>query len=416
MRNIRLVIRHEIAAILGTRSFWTMTFLFPLFVLGLTLLPQLAARQAFQGEGVRILSQLQREPAPVAYVDLAGVIVDAPGVDDLPPDARAAALQPFADEAAAHAALTAGRVDQYYVIPADYRRTGRLILVGERITPLADLRGASLLERAVNANLLGDPALAALVADPTGKVEERALQPAPSRPEPSTDMSNFAMPFAVMFLLFLVITISGGYMLQSVTKEKQNRTAEILLTSLRPADFMAGKLIGLGVVALLQMAVWAAGSLILFRGNWAGVAEAAQGVSPAFLAWTAVYLLLGYIVYASALGALGALAPGMREGSQLTIVLLLPLLVPLILAATFIEAPNGPLATALSLFPLTAPTSMVTRMSAAPVPVWQPILGLALLAATAYLFVILAARFFRAENLVSDANLSWPRIRAALRR
>jgi ABC-2 type transport system permease protein len=106
----------------------------------------------------------------------------------------------------------------------------------------------------------------------------------------------------------------------------------------------------------------------------------------------------------------------MREGSQLTIVLLLPLLLPLIVSSTFVEAPNGALATALSLFPLTAPTSMVTRMSAAPVPAWQPVVGLALLAATAYLFVMLAARFFRAENLVSDASLSWQRIRTALRR
>jgi ABC-2 type transport system permease protein len=410
VRNIRLVVRHEIAAILGTRSFWVMTFLFPLFVLGLTLLPQVAARQAFQSEGVSILAQLQAEPAPVPYVDLAGV------VGELPPDVSAASLQPLADETAARAAMAAGRVNQFYVIPADYLRTGRLILVGERISPLADLRGVSLLERVIDANLLGDPALASLATDPTARVEERALQPEPARQEPTSDLSGFAIPFAVMFLLFLVITISSGYMLQSVTKEKQSRTAEVLLTSLRPQDLMAGKLIGLGVVALLQMAVWAAGSLILFRGSWTSVAEAARLVSPAFLAWTAAYLLLGYIVYASALGALGALAPGMREGSQLTIVLLLPLLVPLVLSAAFVEAPNGPLATVLSLFPLTAPTSLVPRMSAAPVPAWQPLLGLALLAVTACLFVILAARFFRAENLVSDASLSWRHVWRTLRR
>jgi ABC-2 type transport system permease protein len=254
------------------------------------------------------------------------------------------------------------------------------------------------------------------VANPLGNVDERSLGPQAASPPPQSDMGGFAVPFAVMFLLFLIITISGGYMLQSVTKEKQNRTAELLLTTLRPVDFMSGKLIGLGFVALLQMGVWAAASLILFRGSWASVGHAAGLVSPTFLAWTAAYLLLGYIVYASALGALGALVPGMREGSQLTIVLLLPLLLPLIVSSTFVEAPNGALATALSLFPLTAPTSMVTRMSAAPVPAWQPVVGLALLAATAYLFVMLAARFFRAENLVSDASLSWQRIRTALRR
>jgi ABC-2 type transport system permease protein len=410
MRNIGLVVRHEISAILGTRSFWTMTFLFPLFVLGLTMLPQIAARQAFQGEGAEILAQLKAEQEVVDYVDLAGVI------RQLPPDVPPAALQRFANEAAARAALAAGGVDQFYIVPADFTASGRLILVGERITPLADLRGVALLERVINANLLGDPALAALVANPVSKVDERSLQPGAVSQGTGRDVADFTIPFAVMFLLFLIITISGGYVLQSVTKEKQSRTAEVLLTSLRPEDLMAGKLIGLGVVALMQMAVWAVGSLVLFRGSWASVGQAARLVSPAFLAWTAAYLLLGYVVYASALGALGALVPGMREGSQLTIVLLLPLLVPLVLSATFVAAPNGVLATVLSLFPLTAPTSMVTRMVTVQVPLWQPVLGLALLAATAYLFVVLAARFFRGENLVSEANLDWRRVRRALRR
>jgi ABC-2 type transport system permease protein len=410
MRNLRLVVRHEISAIFGTRSFWVMTFLFPVFILGLTLLPQLVARQAFQGESQGIFAQLRAAPGAVGYVDLAGII------RSLPPDVPASALQSFKDEAAARAELASGRLGQYLIIPADYLQAPSLILVGERITPLADLRGIALLERVIDANLLGNAELAALVANPTGRVDERSIQPGGTGTRPAPNWSAFGVPFAVMFLLFLVITISGGYMLQSVTSEKKNRTAELLLTSLRPTDFMAGKMIGLGFVALFQMAVWATASLVLFRGSWASVAQATRVASPAFLGWTAAYLLLGYVVYASALGALGALIPGMREGSQLTIVLLLPLLFPLIVSSTFIDAPNGPLAVALSLFPLSAPTSMITRMSAAPVPVWQPVLGLALLAATAYGFVVLAARFFRAENLVSDAALSWQRIRTALRR
>ncbi len=407
MRAVGLVVRHEIAVVLGSRSFWTMTFLFPLFVLALTLLPQLAARQAFLGEGGALLARLQAEPPPVGYVDLAGVI------REVPPGMRAA-LQPFSDEASARAALAGGNLDQFYIIPQDFVASGRLILVGERITPLADLRGMATLERVIHANLLGDPTLAALIANPTGEAEERPIRAAPASGAGASDLEDFAVPFAVMFLLFLAITVSSGYMLQSVTREKQSRTAEVLLTSLRPAALMAGKLIGLAVVALLQMAVWAAASMVLFRGSWAAVGQAARVVSPAFLAWAAAYLLFGYIVYASALGALGALVPGMREGSQLTIVILLPLLVPLVASATFVAAPHGPLVTALSLFPLTSPTSMATRMAAAAVPTWQAALGLVLLAATAYLFVLVAARFFRAENLVSEAAVSWGRIRRVL--
>jgi ABC-2 type transport system permease protein len=64
----------------------------------------------------------------------------------------------------------------------------------------------------------------------------------------------------------------------------------------------------------------------------------------------------------------------------------------------------------MSLFPLTAPTAMVTRLSTGEVPLWQPFVALAGLIITAYLFVLLAARFFRADTLLSSASISWGRI------
>ncbi len=66
-----------------------------------------------------------------------------------------------------------------------------------------------------------------------------------------------------MFILFFVITMSASYMLQSVVKEKENRTAEVLLVSLHPRDLMLGKVIGLGFLALGQMAIWLVGGMLL---------------------------------------------------------------------------------------------------------------------------------------------------------
>jgi ABC-2 type transport system permease protein len=168
-------------------------------------------------------------------------------------------------------------------------------------------------------------------------------------------------------------------------------------------------------VALLQMVVWFGGGFLVYGGG-ASLLGRALGTSlpSGFLVWTVLYFLLGYLVYASALGALGALAPNVREGSQYTFVALLPLLVPLWLNSVFIQSPDGLPATVLSLFPLTAPTAMITRLSAGYVPLWQLLVGLVLLALTAYAFVRLAARFFRADTLLSDRSLSWGRIKQEL--
>ena len=89
---------------------------------------------------------------------------------------------------------------------------------------------------------------------------------------------------------------------------------------------------------------------------------------------------------------------------------------PLWLNTAFVEQPHGDLATFLSLFPLTAPVAMITRLVGGGVPLWQPIVDLLGLAATAYLFVMLSARLFRADTLLSHASLSWQRLVRELRR
>jgi ABC-2 type transport system permease protein len=219
-----------------------------------------------------------------------------------------------------------------------------------------------------------------------------------------------------MFILFFSLMISSGLLLQSVSKEKETRTAEVLLLSLRPGELMLGKVIGLGAVALFQLVVWAGGGMLLLGRGGELVGAAASFELPAgFVIWLLLYFVFGYATYASLMGAIGVLAPTAREGAQFTFLVMLPLMVPLWLNNVFIQEPNGDLATILSLFPLTAPVSMITRLAAGGVPLWQPIVGVGLLAGTAYLFVLLAARLFRADTLLSYVTLDWKRLVGELR-
>ena len=100
-----------------------------------------------------------------------------------------------------------------------------------------------------------------MLDDPTARVKTQAAGPAGEAGDDG--FGSFGVPFAVLMIFYLVITMTGGFMLQSVTKEKENRTIEVLLLSLRPRDLMLGKILGLGVIALLQMAVWAARWLLV---------------------------------------------------------------------------------------------------------------------------------------------------------
>ena len=168
---------------------------------------------------------------------------------------------------------------------------------------------------------------------------------------------------------------------------------------------------------LVGMAIWmGGGALALGQGSALLSGLGIQRLPAGFVAWALLFFVLGYLVYASALGALGALAPNTREGSQFTFVLLLPLMAPIWLNTIFIQAPNSIAATVLSLFPLSAPAAMPTRLAAGGVPAWQPFVSAAGLAITTYFLVLLAARFFRADTLLSSVSLSWRRIAKQARR
>jgi ABC-2 type transport system permease protein len=411
-RNVLKVIKYEIVSMMRKPSFWFFTFGFPVMIMAFTLVPQLMVRDSITEASQTLMSATQGPSVP--YVDLAGI------VETIPDDMKAGFRQ-FPDEASAKAALDSGEIPHYFLIPADFRQTGTVVGVTEHPSPMTGINGSGPLDYVLRLNLAGgDPVL----ASPVAQMEERSLAPASgasvgTEGRPSgrdAGMGDFLLPFAVMFILFFIITMSAGFMLQSVTREKENRTAELLLTSLSPRELMLGKVIGLGAVALFQMGVWlGGGQLVLVGGAVAASALAGQGLSLSFFLWAIVFFIFGYVVYAAALGALGALAPNMREGSQFTFVLLIPLLIPLWLNNVFFNDPHGMFATVLSLFPLTAPTSMMTRLAVGGVAAWQPFAALAGLIITAYLFVLLAARFFRADTLLSGASISWGRIAGELK-
>jgi ABC-2 type transport system permease protein len=406
MKNIWIVIKHEIITMVTKPSFWLTTFLLPAVIMGFSFGAQLIGQRMIPEEDEIISGESERALA-IGYVDHAGIITD------LPESIPAAMVAAYSDEEAAATALRAGEISQYYVIAEDYIESGEIVAMEREFSLLGSIPQLTLFELIVNYNMIGDETVARRVANPIPNLQTQALRPASEISE-SMD-ARFIVAYGTLFIFFFVFTMSSGFMLQSVSREKENRTVEILLVSLEPKELMLGKVLGLGFVALLQVVIWLGGSLLtLSRGetmlSGLGIVLGNITLPDGFIVWALLYFVLGYLLYASALGAIGALAPNARETGQVTFVILLPLMIPLWLNTSFTQAPNGALATALSLFPLTAPTSMLPRLAVGGVPLWQPIASLIGLTITTYIFVALSARFFRADTLLSSASLDWKRL------
>ncbi|MCE7980047.1 MAG: ABC transporter permease [Caldilinea sp. CFX5] len=412
MRNSWLVAKHAIKTTVQKRSFWITTLLLPVVMLALLTYNELSGSTA---ESARSAAEA---PAPLNLPAIG--LVDAAGlINKLPPGFPADLFTRFPDQTAARVALAAGTIAQYVYIPADYLARGavtvyerdyQLMRSGAAMGLTFGSANAWVLSDIINFNLIGDAQLVAALRDPTpGQfLTEHRLQPPPTGPQAQTLTLLIAQYLPTIF--YMILMIGSGYLLQGVTAEKENRTAELLLLSLHPRELMAGKLVGYGVVTLIQVLAWlgSLSALALQAGTWPTLA--ALTFPPSFFIWALFYLVAGYFLYGSLMAMGGALAPTTREGNKMTWLVVAFLLPGLLFASEFAEAPHSALAVTLSLFPLTAPNAMVARLAVTSVPLWQLALSLSGLAATTAFFVVLAGRFFRSDNLLSTAAFSWRRL------
>jgi ABC-2 type transport system permease protein len=184
--------------------------------------------------------------------------------------------------------------------------------------------------------------------------------------------------------------------MQAVVDEKENRTMEILMTSVSPDQFMAGKIIGDIAIGMTQMIIWGLFVLLgLFIGK--NYLEWLQNVR---IEWDLVVLMLllmfpAFVMVSALMAAIGATVTEAREGQQVVGLISLPIWIPYLLIMPIMESPNSPLAVAFSLFPLTAPLTIVLRSGFTIIPTWQIILSLVVLFLSALGALWLAGRAFR---------------------
>ena len=402
MSKVFLVMKNEVITLISRTSFW-------LALIGLPLVGGLI----FAGVGAinrsssasQTVSQVLSGPAdtrPEGYVDQSGIIRIIP--DNIP----SGAFVSFPDERSGRQALAAGEISNLYVVPADYVQSGIINSIRPDLNPLASSSGQSgMFTWVLQVNLLGgDVTLANLVNGPS-KVDDVSLAPV-AAPDQNNPLALWT-PYVITIIFYMLIVGSATLLLNNISKEKENRVIEMLLTSVTSRQLLTGKILGLGIVGLGQTLFWFGTSYALLNISGRTFQLPSDIHLPfSFLAWGLVFFLLGYAVYASLMAGLGALAPNLREASQATFMITLPLMVPLFLASSvFMQAPNGMIAIVLSLFPLSAPVAMMARLSAGGVVWWQPWLAVALLAGTIVLIVRAVAGMFRAQALLSGQGFKF---------
>jgi ABC-2 type transport system permease protein len=399
MKKTTLVILNEIVTRITRPSFLIVTFGIP--IVGFLLFTVVTNINKGQDANLGSLIGQSAEEADLSegFVDHSGMIEVIPS--DLPTDR----LIRYQDETTALQAMEAGEIKAYYIIPEDVVDSGEAEVVMEDFSPIGADDTSWVMDWTLAVNLVdGDENLAAQIGNPM-MLNWVALEP--TSQNDSGNPLSFFVPYATTMIFYMFIMGSASTLMDSISKEKSSRVIEVLLLSTTPKQLIAGKIIGLGITSLLQIGMYVGiGYTLLKVSGRSFEAAASFALEPSVLAWGLVFFICGYTMYAAIMAGAGALAPNMREASQVTFIIIIPLIIPLAMMSILIEKPFSALAIGLSMFPLTAPVAMMTRLTSSVVPVWQLLLAIALMIVAAYLIILLVARLFRAQTLLSGQEFN----------
>ena len=309
---------------------------------------------------------------------------------------------PYADRESATADLLAERIALFYVFPADYLQTGRVVHVERDYSEFNRSESRGALRVFILSNLtskVSDDLLARVVVPyllVTQEIDESGVPI-----EEDDDDGDFFYLVMGMILVVAIFT-SSGYLLQGLSEEKENRIMEVLLSSVRPEQLMFGKLLGLGAAGLLQMAVWTTTGVAAFFAFAAitNVDLPQLSPSPATIGIGLVYFLLGFTFFGTLQAAVGAVTTSQKESNNIAGFFIVPAVSPVWFVGLLLTNSEGVPARFLSFFPFTAPISSLIRLSVGGMGTVDLIISVGLLSASVALVIWLTGRLFRAYLLM----------------
>jgi ABC-2 type transport system permease protein len=232
---------------------------------------------------------------------------------------------------------------------------------------------------------------------------------------------QFAIAYGGAFFLYMVILLYAVAVMRATLEEKTSRIVEVIISAMKPSELMLGKIMGVCAVSLTQMTIWIAAAVALLAGaipmmiaarpelaNLEALREIAPGLG--LTALFVGFFVFGFLMYSGLYAAVGAMCNSDEEAQQAQFPMITLLVVPIVMVAPIIQAPNTPMATGLSLFPLFSPILMWARVSGGGVPAWQVALSFVLMALMIWVIAAIAGRIYKVGILMSGKRPTLPEL------
>ena len=267
------------------------------------------------------------------------------------------------------------------------------------------------------------------------KLETIKLGEAGKAVKSSTEIA-MAIGYAAGFIIYMFVFIYGTMVMRGVMEEKSNRIVEVIISSVKPFQLLFGKIVGIGLVGLTQIAIWIilgtaiTSGVVAFSGQGSHAAAQTQNIMsspqmeqlansspeaqnkvleiigmignlniPLIVFALFFYFICGFILYASLMGAIGSAVDSDEDAQQMMLPVTMPLIFSIIILFAVAKNPEGPLAFWASMIPLTSPVTMMVRIPFG-IPVWQIILSMTILLATILGTIWVAGKIYRTGILM----------------
>lgn len=353
---------------------------------------------------VALVTAIMTNKDAIGYVDHANFLQDplSPprpgGAPDEPGVPEPVPLIAFETEQAARQALDAKDIQAYYVIAPDFRESNAVDLVYYK-KPGGNVQRQFWDFMQINQLRDLDPQIASrAVADSNLIVHVPSDSGGSAREFSQHTFLNIFVPLIIGFSFVFLLFSASGYLMGAVSEEKENRTMEIVMTSLSADQLMVGKVIGILGVTFTQLLGWVgfAALAVVVGGEYLHIQMLQNLVLDLrIVATTAAIALPAFIMLAGLMTAIGATVAETQEGQQVSGILVLPFMIPVYLLGILIEHPNSPLSVFLSLFPPTSVATFSIRLGFSQVPTWQIATSIAISSVCALASLWLAGRAFR---------------------
>ncbi len=418
MKKLFAVIKKEYKVIVRKKSFIIMTILTPVLMAGMMFVPVLLMKVGRSEKKIAVadyaggyFQALSAKPQEKKETKKGGLDMDAVNKQQ---EAEASGRISFQQvtlagrDAAAiiheyEQKVLKKEIDGLLLIPANVTSKRQVSYYSTSVSDFTTIKFIeSTLRTAISKQLLLEKQIdPAVVDEATREISMETFKVKKEGTTKSDSGMDYMMSLFMIVILFMVLINYGQMIMRGVLEEKNSRISELLISSARSTHIFYGKILGIGLAGLTQVALWIVlGGILVSR--FSGMIDAAilSFLTPEIALYFVIFFILGFFTYAIPYAFIGAAVNTDQEAQQFASVLSVVIIVPYLLGISAIQNPNSTLTMVASLFPLFTPILMFMRITTALPPLWQILTSIGLCTLTIWGLAWLGAKIFRVGMLM----------------